>query len=401
MTSSPDNTLLSPILTARSVGKNLHLKGCALAVLSRSDFLFKLQSIPSNGTDLYPSAMSIWELIESFHLAGACSVMFPLWGVETGGRTGQLAHTLALLRLFMELRSPEASLHSRKRSAAEALRHTQLWLRIVTASQVRDFLDSLRLSDHVKDELLEIVTEVSTPTAGQRLDSTVTTGSTGDSERIPAGSGSGTGGGGKALFASVLYWGALCISGDGGNVLSEAEIEDIQENAAAKVLQQHQVMLDSKEVVSSPGNGHKNNTAGAKEEDDEDEEDDTKLTKTITITNTKTKTKLQNKNSGSSGRGGTHEVDEVDDVEEVVASGRRRRSPSMGGGGGGTSSAGTVPHRTKVYVEENSTGGVEEPSLEADSKDKDRPKRRISSGLMSGAATTTAATDGSATCVVM
>ncbi len=68
----------------------MYLPNCALCVLSRfgvTDDIWDVKSCESN-----------FELIEAMHLAGATSVMYPLWGGLTCGSLGLLANNLMLIK---------------------------------------------------------------------------------------------------------------------------------------------------------------------------------------------------------------------------------------------------------------------------------------------------------------
>jgi hypothetical protein len=91
---------------ARAIVSQLYLKNCALVVLSRLGVLDNVQAkhLALTGAEGGVIKDAAWNILEAFQLAGACTVVCPLWGGgATGGDLGQLARLILLLRFYFEL----------------------------------------------------------------------------------------------------------------------------------------------------------------------------------------------------------------------------------------------------------------------------------------------------------
>lgn len=82
-------------LDAKDIIEQLYLRNCALCVLSRFGI----------SDDVYDAAdgEQSFEFIEALHLAGASTVLYPLWGGQAQGALGVLANNLFLIRFYEEL----------------------------------------------------------------------------------------------------------------------------------------------------------------------------------------------------------------------------------------------------------------------------------------------------------
>ena len=90
----------------RAIVSQLYLKNCALVVLSRLGVLDNVQAkhLALTGAEGGVIKDAAWNILEAFQLAGACTVVCPLWGGgATGGDLGQLARLVLLLRFYFEL----------------------------------------------------------------------------------------------------------------------------------------------------------------------------------------------------------------------------------------------------------------------------------------------------------
>ena len=80
------------------------------------------------------------ELLESFHLAGACTLMYPVWGIldpKSGISTAEsLAQLLILFKIYILL----PSMRGRNDCVAYAVRAASLWLRNILYSPDRGVL---------------------------------------------------------------------------------------------------------------------------------------------------------------------------------------------------------------------------------------------------------------------
>jgi hypothetical protein len=162
------------------------------------------------------------EFIEAVHLAGASSVLYPVWNGFDQGGLSTLASLVFMIKFYSEL-----PIHSQKRdSILHAARNTQLWMREQTASQVIAWLSKCPLPEKERLEMireLEIYVDVSGPSRSdkQQLHEVVDVNQTRDPVRP----------GDRKFFSHWLQWGAFCVSGHGGGVhpknLTE-EDEDVE-----------------------------------------------------------------------------------------------------------------------------------------------------------------------------
>ncbi|CAM9978651.1 unnamed protein product, partial [Sphacelaria rigidula] len=129
---------------AASLLKTLHLRSCALVVLSRGGVIDHMSSVEDaesrtaigeedrekgrggNGVGEEPPKTPPLALAEAFIAAGARTVMQKMWYDEESA----LVDTILILCFYEELR--EATLAGEKRPVAIALREAQLWLRNAT-----------------------------------------------------------------------------------------------------------------------------------------------------------------------------------------------------------------------------------------------------------------------------
>ena len=113
------------LLSSKDVVAQLHLTNCALCVASRFSLSDGVYSEEDETGDRVTDASLVrdscarnCELIDSLHMAGACTVMFPLWSTATQGGIATLASVVFLLRFYAEL--PTCS--QLKRSVCHAAR---------------------------------------------------------------------------------------------------------------------------------------------------------------------------------------------------------------------------------------------------------------------------------------
>jgi hypothetical protein len=139
---------------------------------------------------------TVWDLVEALHLAGAPSVVLPLWGGGSfGGDMGQLARLVLLVRFYFEL--PNQA--HRSRPVARALQLTQLWMREASVGEIIDFIARAPLPEKNSEEIqneLEVLGKASC------------------SKKKQLSSGFGD----VVLFDHFFYWGMLTMVGDGRGV---------------------------------------------------------------------------------------------------------------------------------------------------------------------------------------
>jgi hypothetical protein len=201
------------IFTSSDVIHQLYVKNCALCVLSRFGLT---DDVPSNKS---PIIESNWEFIEAVHLAGACTVMAPLW--EAGGQgLGTLANLIFLIRFYSILPSK-----SRDRiSINETVRRTQLWMKDVNANDAIAFIHKAPLPKKARELIIEeMESYVKASLTTNPLDGT----------EIKAAADRNRAGGSRKFFTHFLHWGAFVVSGYGGNVHHPNLTEDVEDEDAA------------------------------------------------------------------------------------------------------------------------------------------------------------------------
>eukprot|EP01038_Epipyxis_sp_PR26KG_P007843 gene7843-10650_t len=245
-------------LSSRQVTKQLYVRNCALCVLSRF-------GITDHVTEPMPKAAEAnTEFIESMHLAGANTIMYPAWsGGAAAGGLSSLATSLFLLRFYTIL--PSYSRHPRP--VVEATNRAQLWLRNCTADDAIAFLAKAFIPEKARDALIEemesFVVASNGPTAGgvERMASNISnlskssmiysvnsqsTPQTGtqdaennnNNEKKPEGTKGNRIGGDRKYFTHFLHWGAFIVSGTGQGVHHPdiTEEKELNPDAAAKAL---------------------------------------------------------------------------------------------------------------------------------------------------------------------
>ena len=188
---------------AKAIVANLHLENCALVVLSRVGVLDgmhgkHLASMTSMTSDGRSGGLqnSVWDLVEALHLAGAPSVVLPLWGGGSfGGDMGQLARLLLLVRFYFEL--PNQA--HRSRPVARALQLTQLWMRETSVGEMLDFIGRAPLPEKHCEEIQNELETLGKASCSKK-------------KQLSSGFGD------VVLFDHFFYWGMLTMAGDGRGV---------------------------------------------------------------------------------------------------------------------------------------------------------------------------------------
>lgn len=195
-------------LSSKDIVQQMYLRNCALAVMSRfgpTDDVWDVKDSESN-----------FELIESFHLAGACCVMYPLWGGLTCGSLGVLANNLMMVKFYADLSTYANS----RQPIADASRGAQLWLRDATAREIIAYLNNSPMLEKTRLELIEQLQAYLNPVPIKKsfgqVNPTISATDLGD----------------RKLFNHFLFWGSFVVSGTTGAVhipeLVQADITDAQ-----------------------------------------------------------------------------------------------------------------------------------------------------------------------------
>lgn len=241
--------------TSRDVIKQLRVSNCALCVLSHFDLTSDVHSLlHSSATTTTTTGVDICdancEFLEALHLAGAKTILSPLWNGNSEG-IAALAHLLFQIRFYSVL----PSLSKDRTSIVEACRSTQLWMRDLTADETIAFLNKCSIPEQARRtaiaELESYVDAALTP-AQRRLqrelkakfrdaknlaaspDKTPSNPTdTADQDPHPVVSADAVVvddgdddsqttrnriGGDKKFFHHFLYWGSFTVSGSGGSV---------------------------------------------------------------------------------------------------------------------------------------------------------------------------------------
>ena len=181
-------------MNAREFVQQMYLRNCALCVLSRFGLM----------DDIYDpnSADPSCDFIESLHMAGAKTIVYPLWGGAMQGSLGVLAHTLGIIRFYEDL----SYLADEAEPIADACRRAQLWLRENTVDEMMEYVKSRpRIKEKTKLALvadLDRFAAANTPQGAYR--------------------------GATKLFSHFIYWASFCVSGIGKSV-HPPELGDVRQ----------------------------------------------------------------------------------------------------------------------------------------------------------------------------
>ncbi|KAJ1427662.1 hypothetical protein B484DRAFT_450245 [Ochromonadaceae sp. CCMP2298] len=245
-------------LSSLDVVQQVYVQNCALCLLSRfglTDDLLKIKGRSKSGAEICDTNC---EFIESLHLAGAKTVLSPIWGGEWRG-LGTLANLVFIIRFYSILPA-----HSKERlSVVVTVRIVQLWLRDATADAIIAFVHKAPIPAPARkliiDEM-ESYVSASLTAAQQKLKqaqmerqdkaskAAAPSNFISPEKRDPnAGAGVADGGvegeagpsllnrigGDQKFFNHFVYWGSFAVSGTGGNVhhplLTENEEEGFEE----------------------------------------------------------------------------------------------------------------------------------------------------------------------------
>ncbi len=143
-------------LSGKDIVAQLYLKNCALCMLSRFAITDDVVDVKPSADGNLGNCESNVEFIDSLHLAGACTVIYPLWSPISQGVIGILASQLFLIRFYVEL----PLLSRSKRSIIEAVRRTQLWLRDLTGDDAVKFLNNIPLPKAGRKTILNELDEL-------------------------------------------------------------------------------------------------------------------------------------------------------------------------------------------------------------------------------------------------
>jgi len=235
---SPDALKIE--FTSRDVIKQLHVSNCALCVLSHFDLTSDVDNLRANTSGVNKCDANC-EFLEALHLAGAKTIMNPLWNGNSEG-IAALAHLLFQIRFYSVL----PSLSKDKKSIVEACRATQLWMRDLTADETIAFFNKCPIPEQARrtaiDELESYVEASLTPAQRQvqeelkakfhdaknlaaspdkKLNDDADPTYTSDPNPksvTDAESQRNRIGGDKKFFHHFLYWGSFIVSGSGGSV---------------------------------------------------------------------------------------------------------------------------------------------------------------------------------------
>lgn len=135
-------------LSAKEIVQQVFVKNCALCVLSRFGLIDDLKDIRS------PAGWNLCdincEFIEALHLAGAKTVVNPLWDGNSAG-LGALAHLIFLVRFYSILPTNSKS----RLSIVETCRQTQLWMRDASADAIIAFVHKAPVPKAARKVIIE------------------------------------------------------------------------------------------------------------------------------------------------------------------------------------------------------------------------------------------------------
>lgn len=221
--------------TSKDIIKQLYVNNCALCVISHYDLINDLFGIQSSRNLELCDANC--EFIEALHLAGAKTILHPLWNGDSHG-ISTLAHLVFQVRFYSNL----PTLSKDKLSIIETCRNTQVWLRDVTADEVISFIHKAPIPNNARkiiiDEMDSYVTASLTPeqkkikekakskaydaknlAAETRNISPDKNANRNEDFAVSGVQGEVLGnriGGDQKFFNHFLYWGSFVVSGSGG-----------------------------------------------------------------------------------------------------------------------------------------------------------------------------------------
>lgn len=229
------------VLSSKEIVQQVFVKNCALCVLSRYGLVDDLYDIRTPAS--WDRCDTNTEMIEALHLAGAKTVLHPMWGGDASG-LGALAHIVFLIRFYSVLPTNSKS----RLSIVETVRQVQLWLRDASADAIIAFIHKAPIPKPARkciiDELESFVSSSLTPAQQQlKVEALKRTEEAGSraapskfispekvaSPRVEApqsimvtnedGETQGNRIGGTVKFFShFLHWGSFVVSGSGASV---------------------------------------------------------------------------------------------------------------------------------------------------------------------------------------
>lgn len=217
-------------LSASDVIKQLHLRNCALCVVSRfalTDDITEVRPMPLPTAAPAATPDGNCEFVEALHLSGVTTCLYPLWGGPTGQGQGTFVNLLFLIRFYSTL--PAASRH--RLSVVETCRRTQLWLKDATADDIIAFIHKAPLPRKAKELIIEemnsyVAASLSPSKGGKTASPGADSQQAGESETV--GAGGNRVGGNRKFFTHFLHWGSFAVSGHGGNVHHPDLTEDLE-----------------------------------------------------------------------------------------------------------------------------------------------------------------------------
>lgn len=205
-------------LSAKDVVAQLYLRNCGLCVLSNYSPLTRVTiEVPAADTEGVTSGKDIlrdnFDLVDAFLLAGATSVLHPMWDMSQGAESsqdqlGRYAHLLFMIKFYSEL--PKYS--SFKSAAPFAIRSTQLWLRDSNKAEILSFLSKVPIFKALREKLVSDLESYirNFLNANYTMQHYKSVGS--PLEPADAGDKEGN------VFGHFFYYGSFILNGHGGNI---------------------------------------------------------------------------------------------------------------------------------------------------------------------------------------
>ena len=131
-------------VTAKAILKQLHMKHCGLVFLSRGALAASV-NVGSDVSNLKSKRSIGIDIGETFILAGAQTVVMPLWADESTA----LSTVLFTIKFYDEL----VDCADESRPVAVAVRHTQSWMKNANFSNIRSVMWASRVHQNLLEEL--------------------------------------------------------------------------------------------------------------------------------------------------------------------------------------------------------------------------------------------------------
>ena len=242
------------MLTSRDLLKQVHLSNCALCIASRfclsggvdpeirPQAQAQEQKLGGNLSDALSAIQAVCdgnvEVIDALHLAGACTVLYPLWDTVAQGGIGTIASTVLLIRFYSDL----PTMSRLRRSVAHALWSAMQWLRERTADETIAFIARCPIKENLRNVIIEEI-EALIQNCLKDSDKMFYAGKSHDEQ------GNKIRPGDRKFFSHFLSWGAFAVSGSASSV-HPRDLTEVNENPEETSILYDRTLYDANMEIS-------------------------------------------------------------------------------------------------------------------------------------------------------